>query len=410
MFQKFSKKTLATIYISLFLVTLSLASVVIAFSAINANFGNQSEIYYTAADIKDGQTLNQAIKASTSYSSENTNIKRVVFDYYTTKEIVSEDGEDVFNVSYIENGENVIAGATGSSLLWDLVTVELYRIPNSDGTLNVYILSDQDIVASKIMRNSFYNLTAVEEIVFNNFALTSETTDMYNMFARCSSLKTVDFSSFDTSNVTNLSSLFHYCSSLSSIDLTPLNTSKTVSLSNLFAYCSSLSELDFSQLDTTNVTDFSYIFRNCTNLSEIKGLDKFDTSSAITMAYMFHSCSSLTEIDLLSFNTINVTDMSYMFGNCVNLSELDLSSFDTKNVTTMMRMFESCSNLKTIYISDFDVESEKGWTTQNVNSSTYMFVNCSNLPDFDRTYSDKTLAFAGFSEDLGRNGYLTIKN
>lgn len=58
MFQKFSKKTLATIYISLFLVTLSLASVVIAFSAINANFGNQSEIYYTAADIKDGQTLN----------------------------------------------------------------------------------------------------------------------------------------------------------------------------------------------------------------------------------------------------------------------------------------------------------------------------------------------------------------
>ena len=112
------------------------------------------------------------------------------------------------------------------------------------------------------------------------------------MFFNCSSLKSIDLFSFNTTNVSSMNKMFFKCSSLESIDLSSFNTTNVTDMSNMFSHCSSLKSIDLSSFNTTNVTN---------------------------MSDMFYNCSSLESIDLSSFNTTNVKDMSYMFYNCSSL-------------------------------------------------------------------------------------------
>ena len=115
----------------------------------------------------------------------------------------------------------------------------------------------------------------------------------YEMFYKCSSLKSADLSSFNTTNVNNMRAMFNFCSSLESVNLSSLNTTK--------------------------VKD---------------------------MGYLFAGCESLKSADLSSFNTTNVNNMESMFNGCESLKSLDLSSFNTTNVNNMDDMFDDCSSLK----------------------------------------------------------------
>ena len=65
---------------------------------------------------------------------------------------------------------------------------------------------------------------------------------MGSMFSRCSSLESIDLSSFNTINVNNMSCMFYDCSSLKSIDL--------------------------SSFDTTNVKNMGWMFKGCNNLKK----------------------------------------------------------------------------------------------------------------------------------------------
>ena len=60
------------------------------------------------------------------------------------------------------------------------------------------------------------------------------------MFLGCSSLESIDLSSFNTNNVTNMSCMFCKCSSLKSIDLSSFNTNNVTNMSFMFFGCSSL--------------------------------------------------------------------------------------------------------------------------------------------------------------------------
>jgi len=144
-------------------------------------------------------------------------------------------------------------------------------------------------------------------------------TSTNSMFYKCSSLESINLSSFNTSNVNNMSYMFSKCSSLESINLSLFNTSKVNNMSYMFFGCSSLKSIDLSSFNTSNVND---------------------------MSWMFWDCSSLKSIDLSSFNTSNVYDMSSMFNNCYSLESIDLSSFNISNVNNMSCMLYDCSSLK----------------------------------------------------------------
>ena len=63
---------------------------------------------------------------------------------------------------------------------------------------------------------------------------------MRYMFSDCSSLESIDLSSFNTTNVNNMSGMFSNCSSLKSIDLSSFNTTNVKDMSYMFSGCSSL--------------------------------------------------------------------------------------------------------------------------------------------------------------------------
>lgn len=244
----------------------------------------------------------------------------------------------------------------------------------------------------------FEGLTTIEHLDYLN---TSEVDDMRLMFSSCTSLETLDLSSFNTekvkymyamfdgatnlrsiklpkgfigSSVTDLNATFKGCESLTELDLSGSNAENVKDMGKMFYGCRALSKLDLTDFKTGQVTTMENMFCICSTL-ETLDVSSFNTENVTTMLGMFNNCSSLRSLDLPGFNTANVTQMSSMFNKCSSLRSLDLSSFNTRKVTYMQSMFEGCTNLESIDLSSFD--------TENMKSMTGMFFSCTKLDTLD---------------------------
>ena len=240
----------------------------------------------------------------------------------------------------------------------------------------------------------FEGLTKIEHLDYLN---TSEVENMGSMFSKCTSLETLDLSSFNTekvtnmlamfegsmslrtiklpkgfigSNVTDLNATFRGCASLTELDLSGSNAEKVKDMGGMFYGCVALSNLNLSGFKTGSVTDMPYLFSSCQSLESLD-LSGFNTENVTSMESMFSQCSSLRSLDLSSFNTSKVIDMHLMFFKCTNLESIDLSSFDTENLQKMANMFYSCTKLDTLDLSSF--------ATPNMTSMLSAFQNCKNL-------------------------------
>ena len=219
----------------------------------------------------------------------------------------------------------------------------------------------------------FYDCSSLSTLDLNSFN-TPNVTRMSCMFSGCSSLTSLDLSSFDTSNVTDMGGMFSGCSSLASLVLSSFNTSNVTNMSSMFSGCSSLTSLDLSGLKTSKVTNMSYILSSCSNLTSLD-ISSFNTSKVTNMDCFFSGCSSLASLDLSCFNTSMVTSMNDIFYDCSSLVTLDLSGFKTSKITNMNYMFYGCSSLTSLDLSSFD--------TSKVTSMNYMFYGCSSLTSLD---------------------------
>lgn len=289
----------------------------------------------------------------------------------------------------------------------------------------------------------FEGLTKIEHLDYLN---TSEVENMGSMFSKCTSLETLDLSSFNTekvtnmfemfvgstnlrtinlpkgfigSNVTDLNGMFRGCASLTELDLSGSNAEKVKNMGNMFDGCVALSNLNLSGFKTGSVTDMRYLFSSCQSLesldlsgfntenvssmvamfsqcSSLRSLDlsSFNTSKVIGMNLMFYMCTNLESIDLSSFDTENLQQMAHMFYSCTKLEILDLSSFATPNMTSMLCAFQYCKNLKTIYVTS-------AFTTDKVTEGPYAFAGCVNLPNFNPDKTGVEMAHTG------EGGYLT---
>ena len=61
---------------------------------------------------------------------------------------------------------------------------------------------------------------------------------MWGMFMECSSLQSIDLSSFNTTNVNYMCNMFWDCKSLKSIDLSSFNTTNVKAMYGMFGYSS----------------------------------------------------------------------------------------------------------------------------------------------------------------------------
>lgn len=240
----------------------------------------------------------------------------------------------------------------------------------------------------------FEGLTKIEHLDYLN---TSEVENMGSMFSKCTSLETLDLSSFNTekvtnmlamfegsmslrtiklpkgfigSNVTDLNATFRGCANLTELDLSGSNAEKVKDMGGMFYGCVALSNLNLSGFKTGSVTDMPYLFSSCQSLESLD-LSGFNTENVTSMESMFSQCSSLRSLDLSSFNTSKVIDMHLMFFKCTNLESIDLSSFDTENLQRMAHMFYSCTKLEMLDLSSF--------ATPNMTSMYCAFQNCKNL-------------------------------
>ena len=143
---------------------------------------------------------------------------------------------------------------------------------------------------------------------------------LYRLFARFNSLKTIkNIENLKTEGVTYMNGMFNGCSSLQSLDLSSFNTASVTSMNIMFKDCSSLQSLDLSSFNTASVTG---------------------------MTSMFSGCSSLQSLDLSSFNTASVTDMNSMFSGCSVLENIYVGDgWSTQAVTTGNFMFNNCPKL-----------------------------------------------------------------
>ena len=162
------------------------------------------------------------------------------------------------------------------------------------------------------------------------FACEEKLNNMSFMFNNCSTLKKIEFKSFDTSQVTSMAAMFQLCSNLEYIFIPNFNTS--------------------------NVTDMGNMFYGCNKLKEIKGINNFNTINVKTMSVMFGDCNELKYLNLSNFNTSKVNYMDSMFADCHELQYLDLSNFNIKETYDTSYMFGNCNELTIVKgIENFDI-------------------------------------------------------
>ena len=137
---------------------------------------------------------------------------------------------------------------------------------------------------------------------------------------------------------------FQFLQSLKIIEgLEHLNTSQVADMSGMFFDCSSLTTLDLSSFDTLKVRSMSWMFSGCESLTTLD-LSRFDTSEVMDMSDMFRGCSSLTDLDLTCFDTSEVTNMSRMFNDCESLTTIYSNS--SWSCRCSNHMFSGCNSLR----------------------------------------------------------------
>ena len=282
--------------------------------------------------------------------------------------------------------------------MWYDATNEVINLKTPSG--GVYLNEN-----SGNMFNGYKNLSSVDLSKFDS----SKVTEMYSIFANCSSLKSLDLSNFDTSNVVNIHGLFNGANSLETIKIGENVKFENItnSAGSIFNGCNNLKQEDIiaivERMNFENITSTWTTFRNCEKLESID-LSYINTSSLKDAYNMFSGCINLKSLNLSSLDTSKLTDMSGVFYNCQNLESLNLSSLDTSKVTDMSVTFYNCKNLKTIYVSD-------KFVTNNVTRSGNMFYGCNNLVGgqgtvYDANNLDKTYARIDNTNN-GKPGYFT---
>ena len=95
---------------------------------------------------------------------------------------------------------------------------------------------------------------------------TEEVTDMSNMFTSCSSLTSLDLSTFNTGSVTKMVAMFQLCENLEMVDVSSFDISKVTDMGQMFNYCPKLKTICcFTDWSGTSATS-DFMFSNCTSL------------------------------------------------------------------------------------------------------------------------------------------------
>lgn len=108
-----------------------------------------------------------------------------------------------------------------------------------------------------------------------------------------SKMKSVEgLENLNTEKVTDMCNMFTSCSSLTSLDLSTFNTGNVTKMVAMFQLCENLEMVDVSSFDISNVTDMGQMFNYCPKLKTICCFTDWSGTSAAS-DFMFSGCTSL---------------------------------------------------------------------------------------------------------------------
>lgn len=149
--------------------------------------------------------------------------------------------------------------------------------------------------------------------------------------------------------------LFESLSKVTEIEnISFLDTSNTVNMQRVFADCSSLVSLNLTSWDTSKVQDIFSLFNGCVNL-ETLDVSTWDTQSMTMITYAFSSMAKLKVLDLSNWKVAPLNAAQGVFMGDRSLETLDLSGFnfsqlDHKNSYATSRFFENADSLKALTV------------------------------------------------------------
>ena len=176
---------------------------------------------------------------------------------------------------------------------------DMTQMFESDYQLESLDLSNFDTSNVTDMMAMFEECRSLVSVNLSSFD-TSRVTSMVDMFYDSCALKDLDISNFNTSSLGNdgMAEMFGLCSSLESLTLPKrFGSNNTESYENLFAGCSSLKSLDLSGLISPKVCCMKYMFAGCSNLTSLD-ISSLNTSKAVDMGDMFIDCDALARITI----------------------------------------------------------------------------------------------------------------
>jgi surface protein len=218
------------------------------------------------------------------------------------------------------------------------------------------------------------------------------------MFYNCSSLQSLNVSSFNTSNVENMQYMFNGCDFLDILYLSNLFKMINVNyFGNMFSdYCieiiyeennkNNLKFINLSPIENIKmyINNISYGYKDNIDINSgnIFIKLKFPNDINISCDEMFKDIKEIKNIEFKNFNICNSS--REMFSGCSSLEIIDFSSFYTNEIVDMFRMFSGCSKLTTLNVTSFNIDKS--------NNIDYMFCNCNNL-NIDKSFLKIKLLF-----------------
>ena len=348
----------------------------------------------STATLVIGTDLNVALKtiAGTTlsgtdlYKTEDQTIEHIIIE--TNKNMTGYTGEEESHQADVSaSGDKSIIASWNSdtktiriqTAASKILTQECKNMFSYFKALSSIIGLESFVIGSGAhMGYMFYGDSVLENLDLSGvtFEDPTKTNSIIQLVAFCTSLSS--FTSPASIKTASCQNVFQDCTSLTTLDLSSFNTSSTTSMSKMFYGCSSLESVDLSSFNTTNVTNMSEMFSGCSSLKGTLILTNFNTKKVTNASKMFYNCSSLTGITFGSNSTFAAcTDMSHMFFTCEKITELNLSMFSNSVVTTMAYMFQYCRELVTLDISGISTENLLPGTTGTTGGFT-RFLNVCN--------------------------------
>ena len=128
-------------------------------------------------------------------------------------------------------------------------------------------------------------------------------------------------------------------------------------MSGMFSGCSSLRSLNLLSFNTSFVNNMESMFQGCSSLNSLN-LNSFDISLVKNMTLMFNKCSSLKSLDLSNAKALSIQTMNKMFSDCSSLKELYLFRFDNSKDISMEEIFDGSSSLELINIKEININND----------------------------------------------------